>query len=302
MDEDNTVRVLSPLAGRIRTLDAPLGAEVAAGAALAHIASGDMAQAASDLYKARAAAVQSAAAYARAQDLYQHHVLALKDLEQARSDEETARAELARAQARLRVLGASGGTVGADYVLRAPITGVIVDRTANPGAEVRPDNATPLFTITSLDMVWLTANVYQHELAAIRAGERLQFTTDAVPGRRFDATITYVSSTLDPQTRTALVRAAIPNPGHLLRPQTFGTARLVAGVTGTSPVVPSTALVTVGNDKCVFVEVGPGRFRRRPVTVGDDDGEYAEITAGLSQGDRVVTVGSILLLGIEEQS
>ena len=304
MDEDRTVRVLTPVAGRIASLDAAMGDEVAAGAALAHIISGDLAQAVSDLAKARAAAAQTEAALARAQDLYQHRVASLRDLEQARSDDQQARAELARARARLAALGTDGGQEGAvssQYVLRAPIKGVVVDRTANPGGEVRPDVATPLFTITSLDVVWLAASVYQHDLGSIRRGVKLLFTTDAVPGHEFQATVTYVSGTLDPQTRTALVRAEMPNAGHLLRPQETGTARVLAPEISPVLVVPTRALVTHGTSTVVYIEVSPGRYLRRAVTVGDDDGSTAVITSGIGPNDRVVVDGSLFLEGESER-
>ena len=297
MNEDRTVRVLTPVAGRVASIDATPGDAIAAGAPLAHIISPDLGQAASDFAKARAATAQTRAAVARVQDLYDHHVAALKDLEQARADNQQAEAELARSRARLTTLGADTAGFTSRYVLRAPIAGVIVDRTANPGAEVRPDSPTPLFTITSLDVVWLTANVYQRDLAAIHRGAKLRFTTDAAPGREYEATVTYVSGTLDAQTRTAVVRATMPNVGRALRPQETGTARVLAPEHTPVLVVPTRALVTHGSETVVYLEIAPGRYLRRVVTVGDDDGTTAVITSGLGQGDRVVVDGSLFLEG-----
>ncbi|HKW48819.1 MAG TPA: efflux RND transporter periplasmic adaptor subunit [Gemmatimonadaceae bacterium] len=306
MNEDRTVRVLTPVAGRVASLDASMGDAVAAGTPLAHIVSGDLAQAASDFTKAQAAAAQSSAALARAEDLYQHHVAPLRDAEQARNDNQQTKAELARARSRLAALGADGaakdGGVSSEYVLHAPIGGVIVDRTANPGAEVRPDVPTPLFTITSLDVVWLTANVYQRDLAAIHRGVKLRFTTDAAPGREFAAKVTYVSGTLDPQTRTAVVRAEMPNAEHLLRPLETGTARVLAPEATPVLVVPTKALVTHGSDTVVYLEIAPGRYVRRVVTVGDDDGASAVILSGIKPGDRVVVDGSLFLEGESERA
>jgi multidrug efflux pump subunit AcrA (membrane-fusion protein) len=125
----------------------------------------------------------------------------------------------------------------------------------------------------------------------------LRFTTDAVPNRAFDATVSYVSGTLDPQTRAALVRATMPNYDHALRPLEVGTAHVLAQAASPLLVVPTRALVTHGNATVVFVEVAPGRYVRRPVTVGDDDGVSAVILSGLSSADRVVVDGSLLLEG-----
>jgi len=154
----------------------------------------------------------------------------------------------------------------------------------------RPDAPSPLFTITSLERVWLAANAYQRDLAAIHPGVALRFTTDALPNRSFDATVTYVAGTLDPQTRTALVRATIPNADHALRPLEVGTAHVLAPTATPLLTVPTRALITHGTNTVVYVELSRGRYARRPVSVGEDDGQTAVILSGLSPADRVVAV------------
>jgi cobalt-zinc-cadmium efflux system membrane fusion protein len=294
LDEDHTVRVYSPVTGRIRALLAEPGVPVPAGAPLARIASSDMAQAASDQAKSAAALTQTSAALTRAEELYAHKVIALKDLEQARSDAAQARAEDARAHQRTAQLGGSDGIDG-DFVLRSPIAGMVIDRSANAGAEVRPDATVPLFTVSSLDTLWLLASAPQRDLEKVRIGAHLMFTTDAAPGRRFDASVTYVGDQLDPFTRTTTVRAAIANTDHGLRAMVVGVARLMAADESARVVVPTRALVTSGTEVVVFVENSRGHFERRAVIVDDDDGSTATIREGLKAGERIVTRGSILL-------
>jgi cobalt-zinc-cadmium efflux system membrane fusion protein len=292
LDEDHTVRVFSPVTGRVRSLHAEPGATVAAGAPLAHIASSDMAQATSDQLKADAALTQTTAALARAEDLYAHKVIALKELEQARSDAAQARAESDRARQRTGQLGAADG---GDFVLRSPIGGVVIDRTVNTGAEVRPDATAPLFTVSALDTLWLTASAPQRDLAKLHAGAHLTFTTDAAQAQSFDARVTYVGDQLDPVTRTTIVRAAIANRGRALRAMVVGVARLMATDDAGRISLPTRALITRGSEVVVFVEKSRGHFERRNVTVDDDDGVTATIRDGLKAGERVVTKGSILL-------
>jgi membrane fusion protein, heavy metal efflux system len=296
LDENKTVRVLSPVAGRIRTLDAQPGDLVRAGQALAHIISSDLAQSQSDRAKAVAASQQSSTALVRAESLYVHKVIALKDLQQAQADAASDKAELVRAEQRVRQLGAGEDTEG-DFVLKAPLGGEIVDRQANPGQEVIANGPTTLFTISSLETLWLTAQAYQQNLGQVHRGQHVVFTTQANPDRRYDAVVMYVGGALDSTTRTATVRAVLDNPGRQLRAQTFGDVRLYAADSSHVPTVPVTALVTSGPETIVFVEIGQGRFARRPVVVSGDDGDMAAITDGLQPGDLVVTRGSILLQG-----
>lgn len=293
-DESRTVRVTSPVSGRVAALDAAPGSAVAAGAPLAHLASGDLAQARSEEEKAAAIAAQTQAALIRARDLFAHHVNARKDLEQAEADAAQASAESRRARARVALLGGAGRVHG-EFVLRSPIAGEVIERSLNPGMEVRPDLASPLFVVSDLRSLWLIANVYQHDLPAVRQGARLVFRTDAAPDRAFEARVTYVGSGLDPQSRTAIVRATLPNPDRALRTMETGEASLYAPEATPTIVVPSRALVTRGEHSVVFVELAPHRYVRRTVQVGDDDGSVAAIRSGLAVGERIVVDGSLLL-------
>jgi membrane fusion protein, heavy metal efflux system len=296
LDENKTVRVLSPVAGRIRTLDAQPGDIVRAGQALAHIISSDLAQAQSDQEKAVAASLQSSTALVRSESLYVHKVIALKDLQAAQAQAASDKAELTRSQQRVRQLGAGESPEG-DFVLQAPLAGEIVDRQANPGQEVVANGPANLFTISSLETLWLVAQAYQQNLGQVHRGQHVVFTTQATPDRRYDAVVTYVGGALDSATRTVTVRATLDNPGRQLRAQIFGEVRLYAADSARIPAVPVTALVTSGPESVVFVEIGPRRFERRPVTVLNDDGDMAAISDGLRPGDVVVTRGSILLQG-----
>jgi cobalt-zinc-cadmium efflux system membrane fusion protein len=301
LDENHTVRVFSPVTGRVRALLASPGAAVAAGAPLARIASSDMSQAMSDQAKADASLAQTTTALTRAEDLYTHKVIALKELEQARSDAAQARAEAERAKQRATQLGGGAEGIQGDFILRSPIAGMVIDRTANAGAEVRPDAAAPLFTVSSLDTLWLIAAAPQRDLDKLRTGAHLAFTTDAAPGRTFDARVTYVSDQLDPVTRTAVVRASIANRDRRLRAMVAGSAQLMVVDASPRVIVPTRALVTRGTEVVVFVEKSHGRFERRAVTVEDDDGNAATIRDGLRPGERVVTRGSILLAAEAER-
>lgn len=293
-DESRTVRVTSPVSGRIVSLDAAPGAVVTARAPLAHIASSDLAQARSDLEKGDAIIAQTSAALVRARDLFAHHVTARKELEQAEADAAQARAEGARARSRVSLLGGAHGTHG-EFVLASPIAGDVIERSANPGMEVRPDLGAPLFVVSDLRSLWLTAGVYQRDLPLLRAGARLVFRTEAVPNRAFEARVTFVASSLDPSTRTALVRAILPNADRALRTMETGEASLYAPEPTPTAVVPSRAVVTRGEHTVVFVEIAPRRYVRRQISVADDDGITAAIRSGLSVGERVVVDGSLLL-------
>src|SRR6202011_5304229 len=153
-----------------------------------------------------------------------------------------------------------------------------------------------------LSTLWLTANLFQKDLGNVHPGARLVFRTDAVPGRTFEARVTYVSNALHPSSRTAVLRATLPNPDHALRTMETGDARLYVQDQQPSLVVPTRAIVTHGDASVVFVAIAPNRFVRRAVQVGDDEAESTVVLSGLRLGERVVVDGSILLEGEAQHS
>jgi multidrug efflux pump subunit AcrA (membrane-fusion protein) len=137
--------------------------------------------------------------------------------------------------------------------------------------------------------------VYERDLNTVRRGQRVLFTTEALPDRTIAARIVHVSSALDPVTRTATLRALVPNASRALHPLMFGEVRIIAPDSSGLPVVPTLALVTQGDATVVFVQTGPGRFALRPVHVTNDDGQTAVVIDGLRPGEVIVTRGSLLL-------
>src|SRR5260221_6149495 len=137
-DEDRTVRVFPPFAGRVTRLVAKVGDHVAAGAPLAEMMSPDFGQAQGDARQAQADLALATQALDRQKELNAHGVTSAKDLQQATADFARARAEADRAVGRL---SAYGHAVGGDnrFVLKSPTAGGRVDRNLNPAHELRPD-------------------------------------------------------------------------------------------------------------------------------------------------------------------
>jgi len=300
-NEDATVRVFSPFAGRVVRVIADVGRRVRKGDTLALISSPDFGQAQADARRAAADLAQAERAAARSADLVAHGVAAKKDLEAAQADVARARAESDRADARLVQYGADASAADQSFALRAPIGGVVVDRSLSPGQEVRPDqmlaNApqlfAPLFTITNPTRLWVLVDASERDAAALRQGSSVCVRSDAL-SRDFPATITVVGSSVDPNTRTVKARAVVANEGGLLKAEMMVSVGL-ANAGPSSLEVPNGAVVSDGAKHVVFVAEGPGRFRRQEVSVGGERDGFTSIRAGLTPTDRVVADGALLV-------
>lgn len=296
--DDLTARIFPAVGGRVVSLQAAIGDTVKAGAALAVLDAPDFGQAIADLRKAEADGAQKKKALVRATALYEGEALARRDLEAAEADAQAAAAEAERARLRLANLAPAGSRIeGQRLVLRAPLPGIVVDRQANPGTEVRPDAANPLFVISDLKRLWLTIDLPEKAAAHAKVGEAVNFTVDAYPGVDFSARVDKVGVLVDPATRRIPVRAVVDNADGRLKPEMYARATVSAADAAQVIRLPVGALLTGGLNAHLFVQVGPREFERRPVTVARQDAEFAYLApeSAVKPGDKVVVRGALLL-------
>lgn len=239
--------------------------------------------------------------YVRSEDLYQHHAIAERDLEQAESDRNQAQADLNAAEQGMKILGIKNpadlakAPSSALIPVLAPISGEVVERLVSPGQVVQAGQ-TQAFTITDLSTVWVLANVYQADLAYVHDGEDVVVTTDAYPATTFHGRISYVSPALDPNTRTLQARIVVDNPGERLKRDMYCVVTVTAGSFSHVLAVPNSAVLRdENNEPFVYVATGAHQFGRRDVQLGSSEDGKTQITSGLSLGDKVVGDGSLFL-------
>jgi len=298
-NEERTVRVYTPLTGRVVRLLAQPGDRVAAGQPLALIASADIAQAQADAGRADAEVALTEKTLARMRELEQHGVVARKDLQAAEADHARAAAELARARQRLSLYGATGERgVDLAFTLRSPIAGVVVERNLNPGQELRSDQGgtgTPaLFVVTDPTALWVVLDAAERDLPILQRGKRVRIRAPAYGDTDFPGVIENVTDFIDPATRTIKVRVSIANPERRLKSEMYVLGLADHG-DAKELLVPSKSVYFQNDRHCLFVEDGDGRFTRRTVRVGDVRNDRVEILEGLSEGDKVVTEGVLML-------
>jgi len=294
-DENHTVRVSTPIAGRVLRIDAQPGDRVAAGQPLLEVDAPDYAQALADVNKAAAEANQKGAAYRRVKELVDAEVAARKELETADADLKQAEAERSRAQARLNNLTQGQARAGSHLTIRSRIAGVVAERKVNPGAEVRPDMPDALFVITDPAHLWVIIDLPERLLGSVRKGQKVTVEVDAYLRRSFPATVASIGEVVDPATRRIQVRCILDNPERLLKPEMYARVTPLADSQARLPRVPNSALITEGLYTYVFVETAPGVFRKRRVAPGLQGRNESYVKDGLKEGDRVVTSGALLL-------
>ncbi len=174
----------------------------------------------------------------------------------------------------------------------APSSGIVMKREALPGKYVEP--GTILYEVADLSTVWISADIYESEVAAVTLNQPASVTFAAYPGETFRGTVSYIYSTLNAEARTVRVRVEMPNPGLRLKPGMFGTVTLVTDA-ARMLVVPKEAVLDTGLRQLVFMDRGEGAYAPYPVKLGHRSQDFVEVLEGIKEGDRIVTSANFLL-------
>ena len=142
--------------------------------------------------------------------------------------------------------------------------------------------------------VWVYAQIYEFESGLVKPGQTLEATTSSLPGKTFTGAVKSVDPILSAESRSLRVRAEVPNPEGLLKPEMYVDAKIIVEL-GNKLAVPEEAVMDTGERKIAFVETGPGTFEPRDVVTGQEAEGYVEILSGVKEGETVVTSANFLI-------
>ena len=212
----------------------------------------------------------------------------------ASSDLDTAEAQAKQAAAAADNLRA----VIAKKSIRAPFTGRLGIRLVQLGQILRDGES--VVTLQTVDPIYTNFALPQQFLASLKVGENVRLTTDASPGETFAGKITAIAPEIDAVTRNIRIQATFANPAAKLRSGMFGSVAVLLPSTGSSLVIPSTAILHAPYGDSVFVitegknaKTGAAEktIRQQFIRVGTVRGDFVTVVAGLKPGEWVVTTG-----------
>lgn len=187
-----------------------------------------------------------------------------------------------------------GGDVQKYITLYAPASGMVMEKNVKEGEKISA--GMPLMHIANLNRLWIIADIYESELAAVTVGDEAIITVDAYPGEIFNGKISFVYPTLDNTTRTAKVRIDIHNSSGRLKPDMLASVTINGKDYGFAPAIPEHSVIRTGERDIAIVSLGDGKFKPVEVELGvySSDGYY-QLLGGLEEGDVVVTSAQFLI-------
>jgi Cu(I)/Ag(I) efflux system membrane fusion protein len=184
------------------------------------------------------------------------------------------------------------GTAEPVLTIYAPSSGIVLKREALPGKYVEP--GTTLYEVADLSRVWISADIYESEVAAVKLNQPTSVMFAAYPGTTFRGKVAYVYPSLNPEARTVRVRVELPNPELKLKPGMYGNVLVQTDAVRTL-VVPKEAVLETGLRQLVYLDRGQGRYEPVSVKLGRRSQDDVEVLEGLTAGDRIVTSANFLL-------
>ncbi len=300
-DEQALTRIGSSVTGRVTQIQATLGQIVDKGDTLALINSSELSGAQLSYLRARSERELHRRNMARAKTLFEADVISAAEFQRRESEFEIASAETRAAQDQLRVLGvspksienlANTGTIDSVASVMATIKGVVVERKVAAGQVVQASDV--LFAVADLSRVWAVAQVPEQQVGQVKVGQSVSIEVPALGNEKLEGKLIYVGQTVNPESRTVLVRTALDNKSGRLKPSMLASM-LIESSPVKRLVIPATAVVRQDDTDHVFVEEADKRYRLTPVTLAAEHSGQRVVLDGLKPGMRIVSEGAFHL-------
>jgi cobalt-zinc-cadmium efflux system membrane fusion protein len=301
VDEHKVTRVGSPVMGRVTSLTAYRGEEVQRGQLLAVLNSAGLSDRQLDFLRALSQRQLAQRAVERAIVLLNAQVIGSAEVQRRETELAQATAELAAARDELLLLGMpeeaiheleKTRTINSVARVLASMDGTVLERRITVGQVVQP--ADTVYEIADLSSVWLVADVPEQIAGEVAVGMAVEAEINAFPGRKIQGRLSFVSATVNPETRTVYVRMELPNPERKYKPAMLATM-VLRNPTESRQVIPASAVVREEDLEHVFVQIDADTFVLRPVTLGEEFGNARVLIHGVRPGEKIVVDGAFHL-------
>lgn len=183
------------------------------------------------------------------------------------------------------------------FNIYAGFSGVVLNKKVSVGDYLNEGEV--LFDIQNLNQLWAVFDAYEADLNALKVGDKIMYSTTALPNKTFTSTIDFIDPVINASSRTAKIRAVVNNTQQQLKPEMFIEGTVVS-VKGSKEAlsIPKSAVLWTGERSVVYVKLpnmNVPSFEFREVSIGDAIGSNYVVLSGLNSGDEVVTNGAFVI-------
>lgn len=289
---DDVVNYVSLVKGVVVNVSFSLGDFVRKGQVLAELKSADLTSMQSQLTSIESEISTARRNLKAVQSMHEDNLASDSELQEANSRLQSLLSEKNRLDSDLQLLNAdrSRGV----FQIKAPATGVITSKSINAGTQVTEESGT-LFTVASLDRVWVMANVYATNLETVKQGMPVQISTASYSDRIFNGRISYLPPIIDENERVLKARIELNNEGQLLKPGMLVDVKVIRQMEDSATVIPADAVVFYENENYIIVYRGGCDLSIRKVDIIAQNGDRYYVREGLQSGERIITQNQLLI-------
>ena len=292
-DQEKVAHVFPIFSGTVTEIHAEVGDYVRKGNVLAVIRSGEVADYEKQQKEAEQQLIIARRNLASIQDMFAAGMASERDILQARQDVANAEAEQRRIKEIFSIYQLVGNSL---YIVKAPVSGFIVDKNINKEMQIRSDRSDEMFTISGLEEVWVMADVYESDISKVHEGAPVRITTLAYPDNEFRGTVDKVYNMLDDESKTMSIRVKLKNENYLLKPGMFTNVRVKCeSQENRMPCIDSHALIFNKGKNYVVKLNDDNSLEVKEVSVYRQLSNESFLSSGLNDGDKILNKNVLLV-------
>lgn len=292
-NQEQVARVFPIFGGTVTEVSAEIGDHVRKGDILAVIRSGEVADYEKQKKEAEQQLVIARRNLQSVQDMFASGMASERDVLQARQELGNAEAEEKRITEIFSIYHLAGKSL---YIVKAPVSGFIVEKNINKEMQIRSDQNDEMFVISGLENVWVMADVYESDISKVHENAPVRITTLAYPGKEFTGKIDKVYNMLNDESKTMNVRVKLTNENYLLKPGMFTNVSVISRSSDKQlPRIDSHALVFEDGKNFVVTVDAAGKLAVKEVEVYRQLSKECYLSSGVQEGDRILNKNVLLV-------
>ncbi|MDP4267666.1 MAG: efflux RND transporter periplasmic adaptor subunit [Bacteroidota bacterium] len=292
-DEDKVIKIFPMVSGYVTKVNVSVGDYVEKGQVLAVIKSSEMASFENDMVNTQSNVEIAKKNLSAIEDMYKSGISSEREYITAQKEYQKAVSEMNKVK---NIFKAYGGGENTDYVVKSPISGVLVEKFINQSMQIRADNNNSIFTISDIKNIWILANVYETDISKVKEGYDVNVTTLSYPDKIIKGKIDKIYNVLDPDNKTMKVRIQLNNTGNLLKPGMFANVSVIFQEDNKKMLsIPSNAIVFDRNKNYVLVYKSDNDIQLRAVSIESSINNISYISEGLNSNEKVISQNQLLL-------
>lgn len=291
-DESKLIEVFPLVGGNVTSVTVELGDYVEKNQTLAVIRSGETADLERQLIDAESDLIVAKKNQKVQEDLFSSRLSSEREVLTATEQVKKAEAELHRVKDIYKIYNISPSS---EYVVKAPISGFVIEKNINRDMTLRSDKSDNIFTIAEINEVWITANVYESEISKIKLGMGTEIHVLSYPDKTFNGKVDKIFNVLDPISKTMRIRTKLLNKDYVLKPEMVATVQIFAEEERQAIAIPTSSVIFDKSLHYVVIYKSAKELEVREVEIEKVTNGTTYLKNGVKEGEKVISKNPLFI-------